>query len=184
MGINNPFAGVLNALLDLSGAQAGQIKFPATQNPSSDPNTIDDYIERKVWTPILWDSNGSQAAPGATYGQQLGIYLKCGRLVVIIGRVALTAKGTGGTGNSVGIAGLPVPADSNVIGLTIAGGAQMGYYDNLATNWTEIHSLVSASASVMNLWGSKNSSSTSQLVFGDLTNTSSFSFFGFYFANT
>ena len=32
-------------LLDLSGAAAGQIKFPATQNASSDPNTLDDYSE-------------------------------------------------------------------------------------------------------------------------------------------
>jgi hypothetical protein len=32
-------------LLDLSGAAAGQIKFPATQNASSDVHTLDDYDE-------------------------------------------------------------------------------------------------------------------------------------------
>lgn len=39
--------GTLSAtgLLDLSGAAAGQIKFPATQNASSDANTLDDYDE-------------------------------------------------------------------------------------------------------------------------------------------
>jgi hypothetical protein len=37
--------GALSAtgLLDLSGAAAGQIKFPATQNASADANTLDDY---------------------------------------------------------------------------------------------------------------------------------------------
>lgn len=39
--------GTLSAtgLLDLSGAAAGQIKFPATQNASSNANTLDDYDE-------------------------------------------------------------------------------------------------------------------------------------------
>lgn len=32
-------------LVDISGASAGQIKFPATQNASSDANTLDDYLE-------------------------------------------------------------------------------------------------------------------------------------------
>ena len=36
---------LIGGLIDLSGASAGQIKFPATQNPSADPNTLDDYSE-------------------------------------------------------------------------------------------------------------------------------------------
>ena len=35
----------LTGLLDLSNAASGQIKFPATQNPSADANTLDDYQE-------------------------------------------------------------------------------------------------------------------------------------------
>ncbi len=32
-------------LLDISAATAGQIKFPAVQNPSINPKTLDDYEE-------------------------------------------------------------------------------------------------------------------------------------------
>ena len=35
----------VGALLDISAAGAGQIKFPATQNASADANTLDDYQE-------------------------------------------------------------------------------------------------------------------------------------------
>lgn len=35
----------IGGLVDISGASAGQIKFPATQNPSADANTLDDYRE-------------------------------------------------------------------------------------------------------------------------------------------
>jgi hypothetical protein len=40
------------ALLDISGASAGQIKFPATQNASANANTLDDY-EEGTWTPVI-----------------------------------------------------------------------------------------------------------------------------------
>src|ERR1035437_4739505 len=46
-----------SGLFDISGASAGQIKFPATQNASADANTLDDYQEKKAWTP----SDGSGA---------------------------------------------------------------------------------------------------------------------------
>src|SRR4051794_8182039 len=42
--------GVISALLDISGSGGGQIKFPGTQNPSADANTLDDY-EEQAWTP-------------------------------------------------------------------------------------------------------------------------------------
>jgi len=44
------------ALLDISGASAGQIKFPATQNASSNANTLDDY-EEGTWTAV--DNSGA-----------------------------------------------------------------------------------------------------------------------------
>src|SRR5665647_161935 len=50
----------------------GQIPFPATQNPSSDPNTLDDY-EEGSWTPALKFGGNSV---GITYsaGNQTGQY--------------------------------------------------------------------------------------------------------------
>lgn len=38
----------LDGLLDISAAGAGQIKLPATQNPSSDSHTLDDYEEERT----------------------------------------------------------------------------------------------------------------------------------------
>ena len=50
IGATTPAAGTFTTvtstgLADLSGAAAGQIKFPATQNSSADLNTLDDYDE-------------------------------------------------------------------------------------------------------------------------------------------
>lgn len=65
---------------DLQAAlDGGQIHFPATQIPSSDPNTLDDYEEGN-WTPAL-----SFVTPGnlsVGYQFQTGRYTKIGRLVV------------------------------------------------------------------------------------------------------
>jgi len=66
------------ALVDVSGASAGQIKFPATQNPSSDANTLDDYEENTAYTPT-WSSAGTPPALGD--GTIVGQYVKIGRLV-------------------------------------------------------------------------------------------------------
>lgn len=57
--------------------QGGQIKFPATQNPSSDANTLDDY-EEGTFTPTLV---GSTTAGNHTYGNRVGKYIKVGKLV-------------------------------------------------------------------------------------------------------
>src|ERR1035437_559018 len=63
-----------SGLFDISGASAGQIKFPATQNPSSDVNTLDDY-EEGTWTPN--DASGA----GLTFSTAFGTYTKIGRTV-------------------------------------------------------------------------------------------------------
>lgn len=49
-----PFAQGLSsaALVDISAVGAGQIKFPATQNPSANANTLDDY-EESTFTPTV-----------------------------------------------------------------------------------------------------------------------------------
>lgn len=50
----------------------GQIKFPATQNPSSDVNTFDDY-EEGTYTPLM---QGSTSSGSGTYSIQEGHYIK------------------------------------------------------------------------------------------------------------
>ena len=65
------FSGTLTpqALVDISGASAGQVKFPATQNPSADENTLDDYDE-STFTATL---TGCTTAPtGTVYVATMG----------------------------------------------------------------------------------------------------------------
>jgi len=75
---------------------AGQIVFPAAQNPSADANTLDDYQEAP-WTPEL--KFGGNAV-GMTYSNQYGTYTKIGRLITYDMSIILTAKGSS-TGNAV-----------------------------------------------------------------------------------
>ena len=81
----------------------GQIPFPATQNPSADANTLDDY-EEGSWTPTFI-TTGTQPT-GVTYSTQLGKYIKIGQCVLVWFRCTLSSVGTGGTGNGR-VGGLP-----------------------------------------------------------------------------
>jgi hypothetical protein len=86
------------------------IAFPATQNPSSDPNTLDDY-EEGSWTPVL---TATGTAPnGVTYSNRYGQYTKIGNIVYIRGTILLSSKGAGGSG-SVLISGLPFSSQGGV----------------------------------------------------------------------
>jgi hypothetical protein len=100
---NPTFAALVNTgLTDISGASAGQIKFPATQNPSADANTLDDYKESS-WTPAVTFGGGST---GITYGTQVGFATKIGRIVLVSAELVFTNKGSS-TGVAL-ITGLPV----------------------------------------------------------------------------
>src|SRR5687767_14546097 len=55
----------------------GQIMFPAPQNSSTDPNTLDDYQEGS-WTPVIGGAGGTS---GQTYALHLGRYIKIGKRV-------------------------------------------------------------------------------------------------------
>jgi hypothetical protein len=78
--------------VDVSGAASasGQIKFPATQNASSNVNTLDDYEEGVIVPGITFGG----AAVGVTYGTQSGSYTKIGNRVLFDLRIILTSKGS------------------------------------------------------------------------------------------
>lgn len=105
------------SLVDISGASAGQIQFPVTQNASSDANTLDDY-EEGTWTPGVAFGG---ATTGITYSSQTGLYTKIGRVVFLEGQIILTSKGSA-TGNAT-ITGFPftingtAPSGSAIIGV-------------------------------------------------------------------
>lgn len=79
----------------------GQLKFPATQVPSTDPNTLDDY-EEGTFTPTITFGG---ASAGITYLRQTGEYTKVGRIIHFTAHVYLSSKGTS-VGTAV-IGGLP-----------------------------------------------------------------------------
>lgn len=66
----------------------GQVAFPATQNPSSDANTLDDY-EEGAWTPVASSSGGT-----ITSYLSDGTYTKIGRMVIADLNVAISNAGT------------------------------------------------------------------------------------------
>lgn len=78
-----------------------KIIFPATQVPSSDVNTLDDY-EEGTFTPSVTFGGVST---GVTYSKQVGKYTKIGNRVDAALEIILTSKGTA-TG-ALNIAGLP-----------------------------------------------------------------------------
>ena len=84
------------------------IVFPATQNPSSDPNTLDDY-EEGTWTPTVI---GTTTAGTATYAYQNGKYTKIGRMVFVECFIDWSS-GTG-TGD-LRIANLPFTVDTSTV---------------------------------------------------------------------
>lgn len=95
-------AGTFSSLIDISGASAGQLKFPAAQNASADVNTLDDYKEG-TFTPTI--SFGG-ASVGITYSVQTGKYTKIGNVVLYMIEIILTSKGSS-TGSML-ISGLPI----------------------------------------------------------------------------
>jgi hypothetical protein len=95
----NPISGTtgtFTGLVDISAAGAGQIQFPATQNASSNANTLDDY-EEGSWAPTITNAD--------SYSVQVGRYVKIGKLVYINADIICTYTNTGST--NVKIGGLP-----------------------------------------------------------------------------
>ena len=97
-----------NAILDISNASAGQIKFPATPNASANANTLDDY-EEGTWPPVI---RGSGTA--GTYQQTVtrALYTKVGRQVTLQCYITMASTVTGGGTGYLQITGAPFTAFS------------------------------------------------------------------------
>jgi len=96
---------VFSAGIDLSSN--GQVKFPATQNASSDANTLDDY-EEGSWTPT-YGAQGSD--PTVTYGtHRSASYIKIGKMVYF--QMSISTESVSGGSGSVVIRGWPFPSVS------------------------------------------------------------------------
>lgn len=140
------FTGTVTAagLLDLSGASAGQVKFPATQNASADANTLDDY-EEGTWTAI--DGSGASLSFTTTH---TALYTKIGRVVFVSFAIVYpaTASGAGaivgglpftsGGGGGQQYALLTVFTDygAGMLNFVAAGGTTIAFYTMAAVQIT------------------------------------------------
>jgi hypothetical protein len=109
-----------SGLVDISGASAGQIKFPASQNASANANTLDDY-EEGTWTPALTFGGGST---GMTWTVQVGWYTKVGNVVTAGWNLQTLTKGSS-TGAAT-LTGLPFSTAN-------AMGGSLGYTEKLTS---------------------------------------------------
>lgn len=108
----------MNGLLDNSGASGGQIKFPATVNPSSNVNTLDDF-EENTWTPAL-----TFTIPGnlsVAYTVQLGWYQKIGRFVSLSFQIVTSTWTHTTAGGTLQITGIPFNPDSSLTNMQWTG---------------------------------------------------------------
>lgn len=86
------------------------IQFPATQNPSSDANTLDDY-EEGSWTPTFTGSVSNPTIPMTVTGK----YVKVGRIVWVGLNMVSAVTGTGSVGSgNLFISGLPFTSDNSL----------------------------------------------------------------------
>ena len=98
----------VNELLDALGIK-GQVKFPATQVPSTNVNTLDDYEEGE-WTAAF--ACGTSGTITINTNWTKGWYVKVGKLVFFGGYFAVTS-----VSSPVGVltmTGLPFPAVNQI----------------------------------------------------------------------
>lgn len=143
----------------------GQISFPATQNPSSGANVLDDY-EEGTTTPSYTFGGTST---GITYSQQNGVYVKIGQSVSVNNRLVLSSVGTAtGTAN---IAGLPFTSTAYTVPVLF------GYYYAMtmpSANWPAGY--VNASATTILMLYAASTSGIATLSNTAFTNTSNIMF--------
>lgn len=165
----------LAGLLNLSGAAAGQIQFPSTQNASSNANTLDDY-EEGTFTPALGGSGGQS---GQVYTTQIGRYVKIGKSV--FGGAFINPSTVGTITGTVRITGLPFAA------VDVAG-YDPPYpvrFSGLATNWVDMVGTIARNTMICAIQGASAAgvANNTGLVQGDLANGCSL-FVSFFYETT
>lgn len=174
--LNAEFNNVLNFLnatpYDLSG---GQIKFPATQNPSSDPNTFDDY-EEGIWSPVV---SGAGTAGTFTYTLQTGSYVKKGKEVSFVGRVAWSSYSgpVGGVLISLPMAAQTKTSESTLVHL-------VGDGITFDAGYTQSLGLIVSAASTISLYETGSNKTTSPNGIANVAAAGAFYFSGTYYAAT
>jgi hypothetical protein len=149
-----------NGLVTLA---AGQVKFPATQNASSNANTLDDY-EEGTFTPTV---AGATVAGSQTYDIQTGTYTKIGNIVHVTVDVRLTSLDAA-TSGIVDIAGLPFTSSATAA----LQSATVGFFSNFAGSMTWVGGYMDPNVSKIRLTKMTTAAvSATQVLDTDLTAT-------------
>lgn len=166
------------ALLDTVGGPinltAGQIKFPITQNPSADPNTLDDY-EEGAFTPTLAGASGSVGG----YSVRTGRYIKIGRFVFCDLHVALTAKGS--LSGELKITGFPATPSGAIAPYNSA--FSIPYFFGLAINVASLGGIIDNSGALLRYMAGAGASGITGLTAANITDSVSLLFSVAYHAD-
>jgi hypothetical protein len=107
-------------------AAGGGIQFPATQIPSADANTLDDY-EEGTWTPGI--------NIGGSFSSAAGRYVKIGHFVFVTWELTFPSSSSS---SSFEVTGLPFPVGSSCftgnVGITNYGSADLCFFVHAGTS--------------------------------------------------
>ena len=160
----------------------GQLKFPATQNASSDANTLDDY-EEGIFTPTL-TTNGADFT-SVTYDSLVkGKYTKIGNIVHIQGFMRTDAINKGSASGDVAIGGLPFTAGANTSGFA---NGQASISISNASGWTgenPSHGLIIQTTTLIQLYYADYNVDANNIAVADVTDGTSADKNALYFAGT
>ena len=138
----------------------GQIKFPSTQNASSDANTFDDY-EEGTWTPVLTFVTPGNLA--VSYSQQSGFYIKLGQVVSISWTIfTSTFTHTTASGNSQ-VTGVPF---ASLSGTDVIGA--LGWQGITKANYTSVVAEIVGATAVILMLGSGSGQGAAQITTADM----------------
>lgn len=163
----------VNGVTD-DGTDVTQIKFAATQVPSSDVNTLDDY-EEGTFTPTLVGSGGQS---GQVYTTQVGSYIKIGKLVFVHGRLVVSTIGT--VTNIPGIGGLPFTSENTTNQKAVM---QIGQWDNFGSINSDLHAIIEPNTTSASLYQRTSSTATVALTSGNLSANLAITFSAVYRAS-
>ena len=148
--------------LDISGASAGQIKFPASQNSSTNAQTLDDYQENSLATALGFGGSNTGMTAGATAVNTTYI-TKIGNMVMINMESTITAKGS-----STGDAAIALPVTANASGDAII----PIWFENMASGLTSMMGRIEGGSNQMKLFKRDTDGEYTACTEADFTNTS------------
>jgi hypothetical protein len=143
------------------------ITFPATQIPSADANTLDDY-EEGTFTPSLGGNT--------TYNSRSGNYIKIGKLVFVECNLYINAIGTGSTSL---VSGLPFTSAAQPTGARAT--LSVNYFNSTANNVIFMAAYLNGSATTAQFQGIA-SATTTMTTIGIFGNSTDVYFSGCYYA--